>query len=236
MITLYTFGPAMGLPDPSPFVMKAELVLKMSGQPYRVDTKGFSRAPKGKLPYINDDGEIVADSTFIRWHLERKYKLDLDRGLSPEQRAIAWAFEKMAEDQLYWALLDARWTKDVNFDRGPRAFFQAAPAPIRPLIVTIVRRKVRGNLHAHGMGRHAESDIAALGIRSVDAIAGFLGQKPFFMGEEPLGTDAAIFAFAAGALCPMFDTPIRTAAERHENLKGYVGRMMERFYPDFGKK
>ena len=81
MITLYTFGPGMGLPDPSPFVMKAELLLKMSGQPYRVDTKGFSKAPKGKLPYIDDDGEIVADSTFIRWHLEKKYKLDLDRGL-----------------------------------------------------------------------------------------------------------------------------------------------------------
>lgn len=24
MITLYTFGPALGLPDPSPFVTKAE--------------------------------------------------------------------------------------------------------------------------------------------------------------------------------------------------------------------
>ena len=141
----------------------------------------------------------------------------------------------MAEDQLYWALMDARWTKDANFDRGPRAFFQAAPAPIRPLIVAMVRRKVRGNLHAQGMGRHAESDIAALGIRSVDAIASFLGQKPYFMGAEPLGVDATMFPFAAAALCPGFDTPIRTAAERHENLKGYVGRMMERFYPGFGK-
>jgi len=235
MITLYTFGPAMGLPDPSPFVMKAQTLLKMSGQPYRVDTKGFSKAPKGKLPYIDDDGEVVADSTFIRWHLEKKYKIDFDRGLGAEQRAVAWAFEKMAEDHLYWALMDARWTKDANFDRGPRAFFQAAPAPIRPLIANMVRRKVRGSLRAHGIGRHAQNEIAALGARSVDAIAGFLGEKPFFMGAEPLGVDATMFAFTAGALCPLFDTPIRSAAERHANLKGYVGRMMERFYPDFGR-
>ena len=108
MITLYTFGPQFGLPDPSPFVMKAETLLKMSGLPFRTDTTGFPKAPKGKLPYIDDDGEKIADSTFIRWHLEKKYQIDFDRGLTPEQRAIAWAFEKLAEDHLYWALVDAR--------------------------------------------------------------------------------------------------------------------------------
>ena len=46
MITLYTFGPAFGLPDPSPFVMKAEVLLKMADLPYRVDTTGFRKAPK----------------------------------------------------------------------------------------------------------------------------------------------------------------------------------------------
>ena len=61
MITLYGFGPAFGLPDPSPFVMKAELLLKMSGLAYRIDTSGFNKAPKGKLPYIDDDGAKVPD-------------------------------------------------------------------------------------------------------------------------------------------------------------------------------
>ena len=42
------------------------------------------------------------------------------------------------------------------------------------------------------------------------------------MGMEPTGVDATIFAFVAGTLCPVFDTPIRTAAERHDNLKRYV--------------
>src|SRR6266581_7292563 len=109
MITLYAFGPAFGLPDPSPFVTKAEVLLKMADLAYRIDNTGFRKAPKGKLPYIDDDGERVADSTFIRWHVENKYDIDFDKGLSAEQRAISWAFEKMAEDNLYWALVDARW-------------------------------------------------------------------------------------------------------------------------------
>jgi glutathione S-transferase len=233
VITLYTFGPGFGLPDPSPFVMKAETLLKISGLSYQVDSKGFSKAPKGKLPYIDDDGERIADSTFIRWHLEKKYRIDFDRGLSGDERAIAWAFEKTAEDHLYWALIDLRWTDDANFDKGPRNFFQGVPAPIRPLIVAMVRRKVRQSLHAHGMGRHKPAEIVALATRSVDAVAAYLGQKPFFMGNEPVGVDATMFSFVAGAFCPAFESPIRAAAERHDNLKRYVGRMAGRFYPNF---
>ena len=55
------------------------------------------------------------------------------------------------------------------------------------------------------------------------------------MGPEPTGLDATAFAFVAGTLCPLFDIPLRTSAERHENLKRYVGRMTARFYPDHGE-
>ena len=48
MITLYTFGQYFGLPDPSPFVMKAEMLLKISGLPYQTNSKGFPKAPEGQ--------------------------------------------------------------------------------------------------------------------------------------------------------------------------------------------
>jgi hypothetical protein len=60
--------------------MKTETLLKMANLRYRTDNSGFLRAPKGKLPYIDDDGEIVADSTFIR----KKYGIDFDPGLTPD--------------------------------------------------------------------------------------------------------------------------------------------------------
>jgi glutathione S-transferase len=235
MITLYTFGPAFGLPDPSPFVTKVEVLLKMAGLSYRLDSTGFRQAPKGKLPYIDDDGERVADSTFIRWHLERKYHIDFDKGLSAEQRAVAWAFEKMAEDNLYWALVDARWLDETNFTKGPKEFFRKIPAPARPLLIAFIRRQLKRTLYGQGMGRHNQAEIVALGTRSIAAIAEFLGNKPFFVSSEPTGIDATIFAFVAGTLCPRFDTPLRTAAESHDNLKHYVGRMTARYYPDLGE-
>jgi|SRR5215470_20150489 len=235
MITLYSFGPAFGLPDPSPFVTKAEMLLKLGGQPYRTDTGGFRKAPKGKLPYIDDGGEIIADSTFIRWHLEKKYGIDFDRGLNAEQRAVAWAFEKMLEDNLYWVMVIERWVPEGNFTRGPRTFFRAVPAPMRGLVTGMIRRKVRNIAKAQGMGRHRSDELTALGVRAVDSVAAWLGDKPFFMGNEPVGVDATVFAFTAGVLCPVFDSHVRTAAERHANLKRYVGRVTARFYPDFSE-
>ncbi len=231
VITLYTFGPAFGLPDPSPFVMKVETLLKMAKLPYRTDQNGFSKAPKGKLPYIDDDGVVVADSTFIRWHLEKKYRIDFDHQLDARERAAAWAFEKMAEDHLYWIGLSDRWMNEENFRKGPLAFFRRVPAPIRPFVVARVRRDIRTRLHGQGIGRHSADEILALATRSIDAIADFLGDRPFFMGGEPSGVDATMFAVACAMLCPHFSSPARTAAERHDNLRRYVGRMTARFYP-----
>ena len=98
MITLYTFGPKFGLPDPSPFCMKALVLLKMAGLEYKTAPADLKKAPKGKAPYMDDNGTLIADATFIRFHLEKTRGVDFDKGLSDAERATAWAFEKLVED------------------------------------------------------------------------------------------------------------------------------------------
>jgi glutathione S-transferase len=232
MITLYTFGPAFGLPDPSPFVTKAEVLLKLAGVPYETNTHGMRKSPKGKLPYLDDAGTLVADSTFIRLHLQSRYGVDFDKGLSPAERGAAWAFEKLCEDNLYWAVVHARWMDDANFERGPRHFFDSVPAPLRPLVIAVIRRQVRKSLHGHGMGRHTKAQIDELAALGIDAIAAFLGAKPYLMGDAPCGADATIFAFVASFLCTHFTTSLRGAAGKHENLVAYRDRCMKQWFPD----
>jgi glutathione S-transferase len=115
MITLYGFGPGFGLPEISPFVTKTEVQLKMAGLAYRKERAIPPSSPKGQLPYIVDEMENVADSTFIRAHIEGKYGFDFDAPLSLQARAQAWAFERMIEHHLYWALIGARWVDSENF-------------------------------------------------------------------------------------------------------------------------
>jgi glutathione S-transferase len=229
MITLHVFGPAFLLPDPSPFVMKTEVQLKMSGLPYRTERGGFDKAPKGKIPYIEDGGRLVGDSTFIRDHIEKSHGIDLDRALTAGQRALAWTIERMLEDHLYWAMLHGRWMDDANFAKGPARFFDGVPETVRQQ----ARDRVRTNLQAQGLGRHSDNEIAELGGRSLAALSSLLDSKPYLMGAEPCGADATAFAMVAGALTPLFDMPLRVRAAAHPNLVAYSERMMRRFYPDF---
>ena len=236
MITLYTFGPAFGLPDPSPFVMKAQMLLKLAKLPFEENTQGFFRAPKGKLPFIDDHGTIVADSTLIRLHLEQKHGVDFDRGLSSRDRGIAWATEKMLEDHLYWVMVYWRWMHDANFERGPANFFKRVPAIIRPLVKKKIRGKVRRSLHAHGISRHNEDEMTAISDRAFDALSRLLGDNQYLMGSEACGADATAFAFIAGAFCPIFESPAHAKARSFPNLGAYRDRMMAEFYPSFSTR
>lgn len=234
MIKLYSFGPYFGLPDASPFVLKAMTLLKFAGLRYVEDHSGYSRAPKGKLPYIDDDGTIVADSTFIRFHLEKKYGVDFDAGLSPEQRAAGWAIEKMLEEHYYWLLVQARWIDDGNFERGPAQFFSGAPALIRPLVKALIRKKVARSLIAQGLGRHSEDELAELGRRDIDALSVLLGDKPYLFGEAPSAADATAFALVAETLVSELISPLRDAVAGKPNLVAYRDRLLAAYFPSYG--
>ena len=119
-----------------------------------------------------------------------------------------------------------------NFDKGPRYFFDAIAAPLRPLVVTMARRQFRRNLWGHGMGRHTTAEMEELVAPDIDAIAAFLAEKTYLMGDRPCGADAAVFPFIAHALCPHFVTAIRTLAEQKSNLIAYRDRLMARYYPE----
>lgn len=232
MMKLYTFGPTFGLPDPSPFVTKTMVLLKMSGQEFQIEAKFNPDGPKGKRPYLDDSGERIADSTFIRWHIEKKYGFDFDAGLTAAQKATGWALEKMCEDHLYWAIIDARWLTPSNYVKGPMTFFDGMPAPLRALVRIVAPKQMKKRGIAHGMGRHARTEIEALASRDLQSLSDLLGDKPYFFGDAPSGWDATFFAFIAGSLCPHFDTPIRDYAEKLPNLVAYSARMFEKYFPE----
>src|ERR1700754_4964179 len=233
MITLYGFGAGFGLPEISPFVTKTEVQLKMAGLAYRKERAMPPASPKGQLPFIADNGETVADSTFIRAHLERKYGTDLDAGLDMHQRAQAWAFERMIEHHVYWALVGARWVDPDNFARGPAHFFDGAPEHRREKLREDAQFRVAENYLLSGLGRHAPDEDIDLAVRSLFALSVQLGDRPYLMGEKPCGTDATAFGALAGILTPFFASQLRERAAQFDNLVAYVERMMLQYYPGF---
>lgn len=208
------------------------MLFKIAGLEYRIDKSGFNKAPKSKQPYIDDEGEIIADSTFIRFHIEKKYGFDFDAGLDAQAKGVAWAVEKMFEDHLYWMIVRERWCNDANFDRGPRMFFDDAPALIRPLIIFMVRKKVAKSLQAQGLGRHSDAEFYLLAQKTIDAVANIIGDNKYLAGDKICGADATTFAFIDGLACPHFDSPVIGMIEKHQNLMEYLKRMREEWYGD----
>jgi glutathione S-transferase len=233
MITLYGAGPGFGLPEISPYVMKTEVQLKMAALPYRKERGRREDSPKGQVPYVDADGQRVADSTFIRGYLERSFGFDLDEGLDARARAQAWAIERMVENHLNWAAAQAIWLDADNFAKGPAHFFDGLPDGVREAIRRDVQEQVRANVFAVGVGRHSEAEIVALGMRSLAALAAILGDKRYLMGDRPCGADATAFAMLAYVLSPFFESELRRQAEGFGSLVAYVDRMMAEFYPEF---
>ncbi|WP_437733971.1 glutathione S-transferase family protein [Sorangium sp. So ce1335] len=232
MITLHGFGPMFGLPEASPFVTKTEVQLKLLGLPYRKERGRPDQSPKGQLPFIDEDGQRIADSHFIREHLEKKHGKDLDAGLDARQRAEAWAVERMLESQLAVATGCARWLIPENFAKGPAHFVDGAPEALRPKLREELLARVRDNYRAMGIGRHSDDEIVELGARSLSALSVLLGDRPYLFGARPAGVDATAFAVLAGLLTPFFDSPLRRRAEGFANLVAYTARLMRAFYPD----
>lgn len=232
MIILYGSGASFGLPQTSVYVTKTEVQLRMAGLAYEGRPAMPDDSPKGQIPFIDDDGSVIADSTFIREWLETKYGIDLDDGLNVAERAQAWAIERMIENQLGWVATWGRFMIPENFEKGPAHWFDFLPEEDAAACRAQMLEAVDANMHAVGIGRHAPNEITWLGARSIAALATLLGGKRYLMADHPTALDAVAFSTLAGILTPFFDTPLRDLTLGYPNLVAYVDRMMARYYPE----
>jgi glutathione S-transferase len=235
MITLFQFDSAFGLPNASPFCMKVETYLRMVRLDYQAPPRvNIMMAPKGKMPWIEDDGRVIADSGFIIDYLKNRYGDPLDANLTPEARAVALAFRRLLEENLYWAVLHARWFTPKGWALTRSAFFGSLPPLARDVAPVVARRGIRKEIWGHGMGRHSKEEIEAIGKADLTALADFLGEKRYCMGEEPTSLDASAYAFLANLLWAPLETPLKAHAKKYRQLESYCERMKVRYYPEAG--
>jgi len=222
---------AWGLPSIGPFCLKLEAYLRIVDIPYRtvVDPTPFS-APKGKLPWIEHEGEKIGDSGFIIEYLERRFGVDPNAGLSDAERAVARSLRRLIEENLYWTLVYDRWIVDENWEIVRKAVLGSIPVPLRQAVAPIARRGVRRQLTAQGMGRHSRDEVHAIGRKDIGAISDWLGDKPFVMGGTPTEIDAVAYGFLANIVDVPVASPIKDDAMKRANLVGFLERFRSRYF------
>lgn len=231
MIRLFQFPPAMGLPNASGFCLKLETWLRMAGLQYEnVYTMNLGRAPKGKLPFIIDDGTTLADSSFIIDHLTKRHGVTLDDHLDRGERAQSLLLQRTLEEHAYWCVLYFRWADDRFWPATREAFFAGMGAPYKWFVPKLARQGMVKQVKAAGIGRHSADEITALGMRDIDAIATVLGDKPFLFGE-PSSVDASAYGMLANVVFVDLDLPFKTLIERdYPSLVRYCERMRDVYW------
>lgn len=228
--TVHGIAPVFGLCSASPFVVKLCTWLRMAELPYHYHPlTGLPKSRTGKIPYlVFPDGRRLEDSQVIIETLAAERGLDLWAGLGAAERARGHALRRVAEESLYWALVWERWL-DSGWETVRREYFTALPGPVRPLVATIARGKVRTALAGHGMGRRPRAELLDQARQDLACLADSLADQEWFLGV-PTALDAALYGQLAcihggtcgGELKPMLD--------QHEGLVAFVERVRGRWW------
>jgi glutathione S-transferase len=230
-LVLYAGWDAFGVPDMSPFGLKVRTYLRMIGVPYSVKLGDPRTAPTKKIPYIDDGGTIVGDSGLIFDHLKKKHGDALDAKLTKEEHALGHLVRRTLEESAYFTVLYTRWVEDEHWPEIRKLMLPLMPPVIGGMIVDgPIRGGVKKQAFAQGTGRHAREHIHALGCADVDAIATFLGDKPFILGSAPTSYDASVYAFIANGIAYPPTSPIAKRAKGHANLVAYCERMTAKYW------
>jgi len=233
MITLHSFGQGFGMVDPSPFVVKVDLFMRMNELPFISDANvnHLKTAPKNKLPYITDGNLTIGDSHFILEYLTDKYQLTLDDHLTQEQKAQAQLYTKAIDEGLYWCLVYSRWVHPSTWPVIKKAFFGALPIPLKWIVPSMLQRGVKKNLFAQGTGRHSEEEIISLTKNYFSSLSALLGDKTYFFGDRISSFDAIAYSTLAQFIISDIDNVFNESARTFDNLVAYCQRLHEQFYP-----
>lgn len=219
-----------GILAPSPFCAKVELYLKMIGAPYEArPTLSAAGGPRKKLPWIEDSGERIADSEVILDHLRRTRGDPLGEDHLPaDRRALHHLARRTAEESLYFVVVAERWQDPAMYAAYTRDLLASMPAVGRPVVAAVARRMLTRQLWEQGTGRHPLPEALARGARDVDALAWALGDAPFYGGDAPTGTDAALWGSLANIWFVPHEGTLKRAVAAHPRLVAWLERVADR--------
>jgi glutathione S-transferase len=217
VITLYSYPELFGVADNNAYGLKVFAFFKLTRVPFAHEhIFDASAAPRGQLPYIIDDGEMIGDSDAIIAHLIGKYRLTIDDGLTGAQRDTRHLVIRMLDD-LYWVMSYSRW-KDEAFWPS----FRDALRREHPSLTEEGLRKAQvfnsQRYYYQGIGRYAPAAAYARGIADLQILANLLSANDYMFGQSPTSIDACIYGFIANILFYPIETPLRQFVVSHPNL------------------
>ena len=217
MLTLYSYPSLFGVADNNAYGLKVFAFLRLAGVPFRHEhIFDASAAPRGQLPYIEDDGEKIGDSETILAHVTRKYGLTIDAALTEVERDTDLLLTRMLDD-LYWVMSYSRWKDERYWPAFRDALMREHPRVTHDDLLK-AREFNAQRYHFQGIGRY-EPDLAmARGLADLRVLAHQIPESGYLHGNKPTSIDAGIYGFIANIYFYDIDTPLKKFVVAHGNI------------------
>lgn len=226
----------------SPCFDKNQAFLRLSEVRFATqDCPTTTSSPTGQIPSLdvgNDLLEITSDPTdegiaahsaikFLQWKFPAK---DVDRKLSPSERAESVAFLSLIHSHLLAALEYSTWCESEAYNKYTRpAYARGLPFPLSYLSPRSQQKAVQRRY-----SKYTSSQIYDRATLALEALAAKLepsGGNEYLLGVKPSSVDAALYACLAyirGA--PLVHSELKKILERKTALRKYVERMSEELF------
>ena len=217
MITLYSYPELFGVADNNGYGLKVFAFLRLAGVPFTHEhIFDASKAPRGQLPYIVDDGETIGDSETIIAHVIAKYRPAIDAALTAAQRDTDLLITRMLDD-LYWVMSYSRWKDERYWPAFRDALMREHPSLDEAGLLK-AREFNFQRYHYQGIGRYAPEAAYARGLADLNGAGASRSGGGYVHGPKPTSIDAGIYGFIANIYFFDIDTPLKRFVAAHGNL------------------
>jgi len=235
--TIYLYGVEKDIDNTSAsgFCQKLETYLRLRKLKYEHVATYPPLAPKGKLPYVKYEEDVVPDSGFVIKYIEQKIG-PLDTSETLQEKAHIRAWQSYIEDTLYPCVVYDRWYPDEHYFITAQETFGKISWPLRDMLSVYFRSLIQKSMYTVGVGRHTREEVEIIAKECFTNISVLLGDEQYFSKKTaPNLLDVIMYSFLVNILGLEGNVFTKKMVLQSKNLLVYVQHMTQAIYPEYTK-